>query len=289
MKAKTQQRIRTARLVLAAIACGATVAPSSIVTAGTSTALDSGERTTVSFSDPSRPGTLQVKIVTGSILVKGGDAKDVIIDARRGHFDFGSRDPDAPPGMRRLSLQPSFTVEEQDNRMSIEDSSPMVPVEFEVQVPRRTNLQLSTVNGGDIVIDGVDGDLELADVNGSIKLTNVSGSVVAHTINGKVSATMARVSPQKPMSFTSLNGAIDVTLPAAIRADLQLRSDRGSVFTDFYMSVLPQPAPTVDDTRKSGGRYRIEVNKAIYGHLNGGGQEIELRSFNGNIYLRKGS
>jgi hypothetical protein len=284
----TQHLVSAALLVLTATVWEVAPAAPSTVAAGTSTTLDSGDRTTVSFSDPSRPGTLRVGIVTGSILIKGSDAKDVVIDAHPGPSDFGIRHSDTPPGMRRLSPQPSFTVEEQDNRMSIEASSPSQSFEFEIQVPRRTNLDLSTVNGGNVVVEDVEGDLELANVNGSINLSNVGGSVVAHTINGKVSATLTRVAPQKPMSFTSLNGAVDVTLPAAVKANLSLRSDRGSVFTDFDITVLAHP-PIVDDTRQSGGRYRIEVNKAINGVLNGGGQEIELRTFNGNIYLRKGS
>ena len=50
----------------------------------------------------------------------------------------------------------------------------------------------------------------------------------------------------------------------------------------------PSPAPTVDNTRKSSGRYRLETNKAIYGMINGGGPEIEIRTFNGDVYLRRG-
>jgi hypothetical protein len=38
-----------------------------------------------------------------------------------------------------------------------------------------------------------------------------------------------------------------------------------------------------------GGKYRLEVNRAIYGTVNGGGPEIELRTFNGSVYLRKGA
>ena len=30
------------------------------------------------------------------------------------------------------------------------------------------------------------------------------------------------------------------------------------------------------------------VNNAIYGSVNGGGPDVELRTFNGSIYLRKG-
>jgi hypothetical protein len=44
----------------------------------------------------------------------------------------------------------------------------------------------------------------------------------------------------------------------------------------------------VKDTRQSNGRYRIEVDRSLYGTINGGGPEFELRSFNGNVYLRRG-
>jgi DUF4097 and DUF4098 domain-containing protein YvlB len=251
-------------------------------------AQDSNERNTVSFSDPSRPGLLQVSLVRGSITVKGSDIKEVIIERRSGHAGAPSSDQQGPTGMRELPQQPFISMEEQNNQMSIASLNMNLAVDLEIQVPRRTSLKLSTVNNGDIRVDGVEGELEIANVHGAITLTGVGGSVVAHTIDGQLTATVATVSPEKPMAFTSLNGTIDVTLPASTKANLKLRSDNGPVYTDFDLSMLQQPSSSVEDTRKSGGRYRIEVNKAIYGSLNGGGPEIELRSFNGPVYVRKG-
>lgn len=278
--------------------CAAAVA----VCAAATTPSQSPERTTVSFSDPSRPGVLHVALVTGNIVVKGADVKDVTIETRgrdggggRFHTPQGPEeelhDPEeTPPGLHRLPQQPSITVEEQNNLMSVTSPGFGHAADLEIQVPRHTNLQLSTVNNGDVVVEGVDGELEISNVNGSIALTGVSGSVVAHTVNGKVTATLTHASPQKPMAFTSLNGAVDVTLPAAAKANLKLRTDNGSVFTDFDVNLLPQSSSAkVEDTRQSGGRYRIEVNKVIYGAVNGGGAEIEARTFNGNIFVRKGS
>jgi hypothetical protein len=45
----------------------------------------------------------------------------------------------------------------------------------------------------------------------------------------------------------------------------------------------------VTDARQSGGRYRVEIDRSLYGTINGGGPEFELRSFNGNVYLRRGN
>jgi hypothetical protein len=254
---------------------------------GSATVQVRAEQLTVPFSDPTRPGTLHIAIVMGNIVVKGREAKDVLIETS-GRDDSWNNGNGRATGLRQLPQQPSFSVEERNNQMEVGTPNPNRRVDFDIQVPARTHLELSTVNGGFIQVDGVEGELEISNVNGTITLTNVAGSVVAHTVNGKISATLTRVAPQKPMAFTSLNGAVDINLPADIKANLKLRTDNGSVFTDYDLNLLPQPTSAViEDTRRPDGRYRIEVNKVIYGAVNGGGPEIEMRTFNGSIYVRK--
>ena len=118
-------------------------------------------------------------------------------------------------------------------------------------------------------------------------LTNVAGAVVVNSQNGGVKATLSRVMADKAMAFTSFNGTVDVTLPSNIKATLKMRSDNGDIFTDFDVQLQQTPSVSRED-RSNRGRTRIEVNRAIYGSVNGGGPEIELRTFNGTIYLRKG-
>ena len=239
------------------------------------------------FSDPTRPGTVHVGLITGGITVIASDTKEVIVDVVGGD-PIRQPPPDDARGLRRLTPQPGITIEEKNNQMEIRAWPPHRTLELRIQVPRKTQLELSTVNDGDIRVERVEGELELGNVNGSIELTDVGGAVVAHTVNGKVLATFSRVAPDKAMAFTSLNGAVDVTLPASIKANVRLRTDNGSAFTDFDLNVQPASnPPDVEDSRPHGGRYRIEVNKVIYGSVNGGGPEIEMRTFNGNIYLRK--
>jgi hypothetical protein len=253
----------------------------------------SNDQFTLKFSDPSKSGTVDITLLTGSITVHGSNRSDVLIEAharndaapRRGR----AADTAATNGLRRLTQPPGFEAEEQHNVISVNAGGPglVQGIDFDLQVPTRTNLKLSSVNNGTITVTDVNGEFEVNNVNGAITLTNVAGSVVAHSVNGKIAATLTRGAADKPMAFTSLNGGVDVTLPASIKATFKLRSDRGDVFTDFDMQT--RPAPAVQDTgRSSGGRYRIEVNTSIYGSVNGGGPEIEMRTFNGNVYLRKG-
>jgi DUF4097 and DUF4098 domain-containing protein YvlB len=120
--------------------------------------------------------------------------------------------------------------------------------------------------------------------NGSVKLTNVGGVVVAHALNGNVYVSLDRITAGRPMSFSSLNGNVDVTLPADTKATLKMRSDNGDVYSDFDILLGATGQVTTD---KSGGKYRVHVDKSINGTINGGGPEIRLTTMNGRIMLRK--
>jgi Putative adhesin len=120
-----------------------------------------------------------------------------------------------------------------------------------------------------------------------VTLMNIAGSAVAHALNGKLTASFTRVN-QKPMAFSSLNGDIDVTFPADLKANVSLRSDRGDVFSDFdvNMQALSSQA-VVDDARSHGGKYKVKIDKTVRGTINGGGPEMQFNNFNGQIYIRK--
>jgi len=85
------------------------------------------------------------------------------------------------------------------------------------------------VNDGNILVENVEGEIEANNLNGSVTLTNVSGVVVAHSLNGAVVTQMEKVTPDKPMSFSTLNGDIDVTLPAVIKATVKIETQQGSI------------------------------------------------------------
>ena len=133
-------------------------------------------------------------------------------------------------------------------------------VDFDIEVPLKTNVKLSTVSG-DISVTNVEGVLEANSMNGDLALASVAGSVVAHTVNGDVEAVLTRADAEAPMAFTTLNGEVDVTLPATIKANLKLRTDNGDMFTDFDIPAAPsRPAPR--GSRQGDGRFRVEVERA---------------------------
>jgi len=247
------------------------------------------DQVTVPLTDPSKPAAIHVSLVHGSITVRGTNRRDVLVTAHP-DVDRPSRsfDPDAT-GLRRLPQSAGYRVTEENNRVNVSADGPNRAIRFEIEAPRRANLVLKTVNGGDILVENVDGDLDVHNTNGGITLNSVAGSVSALTTNGNVRATLTQVAAQKDMAFASLNGNVDVTLPPSTKANLRLRSDHGDVYTDFDVQLQPQSAPTVQDNARGDGRYRINRTRSVVGTINGGGPEFELRTFNSNVYVRKGA
>ena len=140
-------------------------------------------------------------------------------------------------------------------------------------------------NDGDILVAGVDGDIEVDNTNGGLEPRGVSGTVVAHALNPRRRVAGRRLG--KPMSFSSLNGDIDVT-PAVIKATLRLESGQGDIYSDFNIDMAPsQLQQTVEDTGAKGGKFKVKVEKAMVGRINGGRAEIKFKTFNGDIHIRR--
>jgi len=229
---------------------------------------------------------LRVNLVNNGVTVKTHPGTEVIIESTSRGGRRGGPDRGVPAGLRRIDSNPGLAVEEENNVMTV--TNMRNSGNLEIQVPAKTNLNLRTVNGGNINVEGVEGEIEVTNTNGNVLLNNVAGSVIAHATNGRVVATLREVTPNKPMSFTSMNAHIDITLPANVKANLKMRTDNGATYSDFDIQLRPT-SPTVEDNRTQGGRYRIQTDRTINGTINGGGPDFDLRTLNGNIYIRKGT
>lgn len=249
------------------------------------------DKITVPLTNAAQPATVKASMISGSITVTAGSGRDIVVssgDAEAGRRPARDRDV-APPGMTRIGGRPGLDIEEDHNVVTISAGSMTSrSANLTIEVPVNTNLELRTINGSAINVTGVSGDLEIENTNGSITLANVSGSIVAHTLNGGVTVSMDRITGNKPMSFTSMNGKVDVTLPADTKARLRLKSDNGSIFSDFDVKLEADlNKPVVEDTRSQNGKYKISVDKAVTGTINGGGPEYTFQTMNGNILIHK--
>lgn len=241
---------------------------------------------TIPLSDSSRPVTLQASLFRGSLVIECEDRNNVIIEivsARR----MRPAEAGQTEGMRIIpNTNLGLEVEEQGNHVSIDGGLSSSIEGLRIKVPRRTSMTLATINGGRIAVQGAHGELELKNTNGPISAMGIIGSVVASTTNGDVTVGFDAIEPDKAMSFVTFNGQVDVTFPPDLRADLRLRTDNGEIFTDFDFEVESQSPRVTSD--KVGMRTRVEVDREVRARIAGGGPEMHFKTWQGNIYIRKG-
>jgi hypothetical protein len=193
---------------------------------------DDSATSTIKFSDPAKPGTLKVTVVNGAIRVRGADTPEITVRSEL--------KPDAPAkrkdGLRVLTSSASYSLTEKDNiaRLSYGTAGwPSSGGDFDITVPRNTSIVVANTFGGDISIGEVTGDLEIKSLNGEVHLTDVAGGALVETMNGEIHCTVRELHEGKPLSFSSMNGEVQLKLPADAKASIRLRTHNGSILTDF--------------------------------------------------------
>jgi hypothetical protein len=259
--------------------------------AGALLAQDAGEKATVPLQDPSRAPLIHVHLIQGGITVRGADRADVLVEAHaRAHQESSHLRSPRADGMKRLDLpgNSGLDVTEENNVINVRTDFPNRTSDLTLLVPRHSSLELKCTNDGDINVEQLNGEIDAEDVNGSITLKDISGSVVANSVNGAVTVSLDRIDAAKPMSFSTLNGDIDVTLPDSLRANVRLKTDHGDIFSDFEVKLEAQVHVSEGASgRQKDGTYHLRFDRTLRGTINGGGPEFQFTTFNGQIYLRK--
>jgi len=254
-----------------------------------STEDDARSIVTVELTDPSGPCWVLCSLPTGSITVRAGEAGKVIVEA--------VPRPESPPSertepggeLKRIPVTFSeLTVEELENVVQVDTHSFYRPVDVSITVPVLTSLRLRSRDSGDLLIGGVNGEIDLENRGGAITLQGVSGTVVAYTLQGDIVAEIVEATPKKPMSFASLNGDLDITLPSAVQATVRIKSSRGEVYSDFAIEDAEVRQIEEEPARDSEGVFRAHVERVFSGKINGGGPEFQFHAYHGTIYIRRG-
>lgn len=248
------------------------------------------EKVTVPLDDPSSPAHVQVHLMNGSITVRGSNINHVLVENRSpGREEHRMPRPARAEGMKRLDMgNAGLNVTEENNLVNIQAGIWNSPGNLTITVPLHSSLQLRSMSGGNIDVENVDGEIDATELSGNITLKNISGSVVAHSLNGQILATLDRIDPSKPSSFSTLNGDIDVTLPANAKATLRMKTDNGAIYSDFDVKLTSGPSVTrTSPEQVRNGKYSVRFDRTVRGTINGGGPEIQFTTFNGQIYIRK--
>jgi DUF4097 and DUF4098 domain-containing protein YvlB len=256
-----------------------------ILTAVSAWAQEAGDvqQIAVPLSDPGKPVILHASLLSGRISVEAHDSPEVLIEIVP---EQARETTESSRGMHRIpNTSLGLTVEENDNTVEARGNWASKIYQLRIKVPVETSVYLSSTNNSSLAVDGVRGEVELKSTNGPISATNIDGSVIAHTTNGSVKVSFHAIRPEKAMSFVTLNGDVDVSFPAGLRADLRINAGQGDIYTDFEFELVPQQ-PQVED-ESEGGRYRVRLEKEVRATVGGGGPEMHFKTWHGDVFVRR--
>jgi DUF4097 and DUF4098 domain-containing protein YvlB len=110
-------------------------------------------------------------------------------------------------------------------------------VSFDVQLPRRSDLDAETVNGPISVVE-VNGRMELRAQNGPLHLDDVGGTVHARTVNGPLVITLQGDRwDGTGLDGETENGPVVLTLPARYSAHLETGTVNGPMRLDIPVTI----------------------------------------------------
>ena len=151
-------------------------------------------------------------------------------------------------------------------RMNTRDND--TKVDFVVKVPAGDRFVARTVNGKvEAKLNG--SDVEANTVNGSVDVAGAK-TARAKTVNGSIDVEVSDAS--REMSFETVNGSVEVTLPANARAELDARTVNGDITSDLPLTV-------------KGSISKRHVSGTIGG---AGGPALNVKTVNGGVTIRSG-
>jgi DUF4097 and DUF4098 domain-containing protein YvlB len=124
---------------------------------------------------------------------------------------------------------------------------------------------------GNIEASGVKGSIEVEAVSGDIKLLDISGAqtVGAKSVSGNITYTGALKEGGR-YEFNTFSGDVRMTIPAGSGFDLEANTFSGDIDSDFAITVSGKMSP-----------------REVRGTVGKGGTTLVLKSFSGNVDLKK--
>ena len=223
-------------------------------------------------------GRLELNI--GRVTVEGHDGNEIIFSSRNKRSEKDER----AEGLRvvnSLGLEDNtglgIHVADKGNIVQVSQLKQTHSPDIKVLVPKGVivSFKYGSQYGGEAKFTNLTNEIEVSAVYNSIELDEVTGPLTIETTYGSVTASF-KTPINDPISIVSIYGFVDVTLPEATKADLELSTSYGDIFV----------APEFDIAVATSNGMRVYSDK-ITGTINGGGIDIDLNCNFGKIYLRK--
>ncbi|MEQ9423015.1 MAG: hypothetical protein RJQ09_01260 [Cyclobacteriaceae bacterium] len=237
---------------------------------------------------------VKVMNINGPITVVGSDRSDIKLS-----YELKAK-PEYDGGLENAKEDLSFTVKEyndslvvyldgpfirwREGRRHINHNSEDYDYRFNcvisLEVPTNIDLDVSTINQGNVKVSNISGKVIAENVNSGVELTNIRGTVVANAINGDIDVDFDG-NPGSGSFFETVNGDIKTKVPTNLSASVAFKSMIGEFYTDLNYTSEKTGIVKKNDRNTT---YKIEqLTQVKFGN---GEADMYFETLNGNMYLR---
>lgn len=219
---------------------------------------------------------LQIKNVNGAIEASGVNGETIEVVAYRSGDDKDQvriELVNSPEGVTICAVYPGHgNTCEAGDRMHQEVHDVHAKVEFTVKVPRNLRFDARTVNGK-VRAEELGRFVRATTVNGSVDVSTDAWAQ-ASSVNGGVKVRMGRADWDGTLKISTVNGSIDLEVPAGVNTDVRFSAVNGSLESDLPLTISSQS-----------GRWGP---KKLEGRIGSGGRELNVNTVNGSLHIRNG-
>lgn len=249
---------------------------------------------TLHFQDPSSLKDLQVDNIFGSIVVTGYDGKEVKLLA---HKTIKAR---TEGRVQKAEEEVRLDITEEGNVIDIYVDGPFrhqhesrenwsdpgyeVHYDFDIKVPRKTNIYLKTATAGSIRVSNIEGEFQVRHADGNIVMHDIIGAGTAKTAAGDVEVHFVK-NPDSDCSFKTVAGDIHAVFLKNLSADFLLKTRYGDAYSDFPIILLPVQSSATEERKN--GKYVYRSNASVGVRIGAGGPEIKMDTLTGDILINK--
>jgi hypothetical protein len=212
-------------------------------------------------------GTLRLKNFSGRVTITASDRPEVVVEAVR-------RAPRRRLDRIRLDVHSegsNVVVVDANTRdrswFDFVGGNNVVETDFDIKVPRRTNLDIS-VFSSPVTVESVEGSHRVHSFSGRLTLNEVAGPVRAHSFSGTVVIREKAWGEDQSIDVDTFSGDVELHVPDTARGSVTFNS-----FSGRLNSAMPL-------TLRSSSR------RAVRAELGGGGEgRLRFKTFSGSVRI----
>ena len=229
------------------------------------------------------------------LTIVGGAGSELSVEGRSNPAEADGR----AAGLRRISASGlrdntgfGLSVTESEGRILVQQvGGDGKSVTVTVPNSATVRVEQSTYRGSDLRVSDFSGELDVSMMYHSVELRNVTGPMAVNAVYDDIVAVWDSP-PTEEVRLHSSYSNVDVTLPAATKADLRLSSGYGNMYTDFDIQIKANTTASIPqeerrerrDNWNNGEDFR---QNQLAGTINGGGPLLSLTATYDNLYIRK--